>query len=557
MVPSRHTQVISVAVISGLGVVWLLARFLGLSDSPPGFWIDEAWDAVHAMCLAQTGRDSVGNAWPLFSPAMGGGNLPITWTLFDVGWIRVFGTSRAAFRSASAFWVVVTSAGLFSIARSLVALVRATTGDISATAVACAPSSEILRSAKPAITDKMRIFPWLVLLAALVSPWAFQYSRIAWEGPLAPAFMVLAIAAMMRLRISGRIVWAVAGGVAAGLAMISYPPLRVTVPFVLALSAWILLTTIPAGSARRILFFRLAFMAAALAVVISPVLVMTLRGQITMRTMDVAIFAPEWLDRHRGSTSRIAFFFISLLDNIVMHLKPSYLFFTGDMNFRHSPHIVGQLSPVDTLAVCLAIATITRAMWRSLRQTTVAAVVDVDAVDTTITPAPKFASTQPIGPGINRGDRFLVAVAAYAVLGGFFATLPAALTWEGIPHSLRSIGAWPFIALFTGAVLAFGWSRYRWLPMLTALVLFAYSAVYLPLYVHAYRTGDQGAFYGEIMQAIAAGRAANPPRNARESITPLLSRNSDEILRYFVMQYDGLSCQDGVEAMRTLRQHQN
>ena len=47
-------------------------------------------------------------------------------------------------------------------------------------------------------------------------------------------------------------------------------------------------------------------------------------------------------------------------------------------------------------------------------------------------------------------------------LAWFLATLPAALTWEGIPHALRSIGAWPCVVLFTGAVLAGGWAARRW-----------------------------------------------------------------------------------------------
>jgi len=563
LITSRHAQRISVIAISGLGVVWLLARFLGLSDVPPSFWMDEAWDAVHAMCLAQTGHDGAGNAWPLFSPALGGGNLPITWTVFDVGWTRVFGTSRAAFRSASAFWVVVTSAGLFSIARSLVALVRAPAATvaetISSTASARAPASETTPGAKPAVTDGARCFPWLVLLAALVSPWSFQFSRISWEGPLAPAFLVLALAALLRLHISGRFLWAVASGCAAGLAMISYPPLRVTTPLVLVLSCGILLATARKGAARRALFFRLAVMVAVVAVVISPVVVLTIRGEITTRTMDVAIFAPKWLDEHRGGTGRLPFFFISLLDNIVAHLKPSYLFFTGDVNFRHSPHIVGQLSPVDLLAVGVALVILARVAWRVLRQATIAVAADVGGGEapSTADAAQASTSTQQIGHRIGRGDLLLIAVAAFAVLGGFLAVLPAALTWEGVPHSLRSIAAWPFVALFTGAMLGFAWSRCRWMPVLTAAVVLAYSSRYLPLYVKAYRTGDQGFFHGEIMEAIDAGRAANPPRNARESIAPLVSRHGDEVLRYFVMHYDGLSCQESIEAMHALREQQH
>lgn len=73
--------------------------------------------------------------------------------------------------------------------------------------------------------------------------------------------------------------------------------------------------------------------------------------------MDVAIFSAKWLDEHRGHASRLLFLVVTLLDNIAAHLRPSYLFFSGDTNRRHSSQIVGQLSPLDTLALVLATAT--------------------------------------------------------------------------------------------------------------------------------------------------------------------------------------------------------
>lgn len=41
-----------------------------------------------------------------------------------------------------------------------------------------------------------------------------------------------------------------------------------------------------------------------------------------------------------------------------------------------------------------------------------------------------------------------------ALAGALLGLVPAALTWEGTPHALRAIAAWPFFALLSGYLLA-------------------------------------------------------------------------------------------------------
>jgi hypothetical protein len=207
-----------------LGWIWIVVRFYGLDVSPPGFFMDEAAPAVHAMCLAETGKDADGKPWPLYSSAAGGGHHPLTLLAFDIAWTGVFGTSRAAFRAVSAFWILLTAFGLFSIARDLAAMMPAT---IPATT----PGRSEGEDGNPAA----EAFPWLVLLAALLSPWGFQFSRVAWESPLAPAFMVLSLMGILRMYRSGKpaFAWATFAGFCAAASMTSYPPLRAVVPLVL------------------------------------------------------------------------------------------------------------------------------------------------------------------------------------------------------------------------------------------------------------------------------------------------------------------------------------
>ena len=66
--------------------------------------------------------------------------------------------------------------------------------------------------------------------------------------------MALSVAARLRLRcrLSLGLRWALASGTLAAAAMVSYPPLRVTVPLVLAMVGAILLTTVERRRVRRL-----------------------------------------------------------------------------------------------------------------------------------------------------------------------------------------------------------------------------------------------------------------------------------------------------------------
>jgi len=499
-----------------IGAVWLVIRFCGLGTTPPGFWMDEAWSATHALCLAETGHNGDKVTWPLYSNAIAGGQSPLTLLGFNTLWIRVFGTSRAAFRAASAFWICVTCAGLFWLARSIVTLIPPWHH---------APAERSMRTT----------FPWLVLLAALLSPWGFQYSRIAWEGPLAPAFMVLSVAAMFRIRcrLAHGVRWAVASGILGACSMISYPPLRATVPFVLTMVGLVLLATVERPRMRRVLFWRLLLAAGVLGLAMMPTLIKMLHHQINGRMEGVAIFGSEWLENHRGTTARIPFVLITLLDNLLLHLRPSYLFFTGDPNGRHSPHVVGQLSFLDSLAVGIAVVSLTRVLWRLLRQMTGHSVEPVRNI------SPTFS--------------VMLAVAAGSIVGGAFGALPAALTHEGLPHSLRSIGAWPFVPLFTGAILAVAWAYRSWALPATVAVGLIFTAYYLPMYHHNYEILDGGLFHREITESFARDDDGEAKRPVSDTLSHHLGYG-DEVLRYYLITEGRMGCDRSSERLKEMRE---
>jgi hypothetical protein len=158
-----------------------------------------------------------------------------------------------------------------------------------------------------------------------------------------------------------------------------------------------------------------------------------------------------------------------------------------------------------------------------------------------------------VWPRIGPAGRVLALIGVLAVVAGGCGALPAALTWEGLPHALRSIGAWPFVALFTGAVLALGWSRLRWLPGVVAVIAVIYSAVFIPNFFRVYRDKDVAPFHRGVKDAVDAGLAMNPPRPAYESLEPFLTRYGDYILRYVLMQVDHLSCEGSDAKLKEMR----
>ncbi len=505
---------LSTGILVGIGATWLVIRFCGLGTAPPGFFVDEATPALHAMCLAETGKNAVGEPWPLYSPAAGNmaGQHTLALLSLDVIWLKGFGTSRVAFRAVSAFLFLVTALGLFFLAREIASM---------------APHESRAESG-------MRPFPWLVLLAALVSPWSFQFSRIGWDPPVGPTYMVLSLVGMVRSYRGGRwaVAWSAFTGFCAAASMTAYAPLRAVVPLVLT-SLAVLLFVLRSEWRARWGFIRSLLVAAFVAaILLAPTLRMLSTGEINQRMNNIAIWNPSWIKEHAGSMHRPLFLVMTFLDNVVAHLQPSFLFIKGDANIRHSAHIAGHLSPVDMVALLCVLWFGLALLLRLVRGR-----------------AP-FPAGQ--AAGLPTYQRWLTATALCAALGWFFGIVPAALTWDGLPQALRAIAAWPFVALFTGAVLALAWSRRRWMPAVLAVVALAHTVYFLPAYFRAFDKTETYWFMREMVDLIEKNRHETSPK----PIPQLVSQNLglgygyDEMLRYFLMHDGGMRCDEATAAVR-------
>ncbi len=377
------------------------ARFIGVTKSPPGFYIDEAAISAQVLCFQQSGANLQGESWPLFTEVLGGGYLTPAYLYPAVAWVSLFGGSIESFRLFTAFFSLIFLAGVFVFAK------------------------RIWQSSDAA---------WLATLAAAISPWVFQFARIAWDPALAPAYLAWAFAALW-----GKRRWELAlSGVLFALAAYSYPPLRVQIALTLPCAIGVLLW--------RTRSWRPYLLTIGTALVTSlPLLQLTLSGTIQGRFAMLSVFNPHYLLETYGEAT----FFqgaLALLKNLKLLLSPSYLFISGDANLRHSTGAFGIWSWLDSLAG-LAAVVLALVMFRK-RQ-------------------------------LSKGSLY----PAVLILTGYLAgILPAAMTWESNPHALRSLGAALFLAIGTGGLLGYLWQRYlKFRPALLAV-----ATVFFILFLREY-----------------------------------------------------------------------
>ncbi len=245
-----------------LVVVLILALFLRiwkLDDVPAGFYSDEASIGYDAFSILHTGRDFHGNSLPLFFESFGEWKNPI-YIYASVPSIALFGLNEFATRLPAALFGLLAVLALFLVAKELF-------------------SEE------------------LALLASAflaVSPWALQFSRVAFE--------------------------------AFALCLYSYGAGRLFVPLFLVALLFI---------------FRADLIAKKKQLVIPAVIFLLL----SLPLVITALFSPEVVF---SRVNKIGIFAqghspFEFLDNYVQYFSAEFLFYRGDANLRHSPPGYGQL----------------------------------------------------------------------------------------------------------------------------------------------------------------------------------------------------------------------
>ncbi len=378
-------------------------RFFSVSQSPPGFYIDEAAISAQVICLRQSGTTLAGEKWPLFTEVLEGGYLSPSYLAPALVWTTLFGDSIVSFRSMTAFFSCLFIFGSFVL------------------------GSRFWRSLEAG---------WLCALAAALSPWAFQFARIAWDPSLVPAYLVWAFA-LFWSRTRNRHFEAIFSGILFAAAAYCYPPARLQIA--IALPTAILVLRFRERKKDPAILIQCSIACFSAALVSAPLILETLTGEIQGRFKFLSVFNRKFLLSQYNDDS-LANGFRALFENFRLLLSPDYLFFRGDENLRHSTGLLGILSWLDMLSIIIAAAFLILIFTHRSR-------VQVWFLE--------------IG---------------FIFIGYFAGILPAALTWESNPHALRSIGAVVFLVLGVGGSLSMLWriSGYgRTLILATAVVTFA------------------------------------------------------------------------------------
>lgn len=278
-------------LLLAVSLLVIVSYFYDVPKNPVGFFVDEASIAYNAHTLAQTGKDEHGQTLPLYFRAFGEYKSPVyIYILSAVFWFT--GPSELVARMLSAAMGLV-SALLFGILATQLA--------------------------------GRRLVGLIVFLAAALTPWIFEISRLVFEVAFLPVNIVLFLLVLQRAAKRPRwSVFTIAGlGALLGLMVYTYSVGRVLAPL-FALGLAIFFTR---QNWRRVLLTWLVF-----GITLLPLAVFVLHhpGALTERFKFVTYVKP-------GDTrSQIA---LRFMQNYAETFSPRRWLLYGDPEPRH--HLPG------------------------------------------------------------------------------------------------------------------------------------------------------------------------------------------------------------------------
>src|SRR3989338_5671253 len=415
-------------------------RFYQLGQNQPSLDWDETAHGYNAYSILKTGRDEYGYKFPLYFRSFDDYKPPI-YTYLVVPAVAIFGLNDFAVRFPSAFLGVLAVLFTYLMVKELFTQPITNAGGGRET------------------IDRTRI-EIIALLAAFflaISPWHLQFSRVAFETNSAVFWSVLGTWAFLRgIRAKGLKItaWMSLTALAFGANLFMYHNARVFIPIFSIILLFISKDWLLKNKKYLVV-------PAIIAIIFSAVLIpiiFSISGQLRYKgTTIFADLSPQYKasqliaqDEQSGqlTVGRILhnrrFVYIPILvENYLSHLKPTYLFFTADMDRHHAPQI-GLLYLWDLPFVLAGVYFLIRK---------------------------KFETK----PKIIIFWWFLIAPVASSV------------TW-GVPHALRSEIYLPTYQIFTaiGVYIFYKYVRFKRLYLiLTATALFINFAFYLhQYYIH-------------------------------------------------------------------------
>ncbi len=175
-------------LLLAISVLVVVAYFVGVPNNPPGFFIDEASIAFNAHSIAQQGIDEHGQQFPLYFQAFGEYKSPVY--IYVLAALYKF-----------------TGPGVFA-ARLLSAVLGL--------------SAALLLGLLAFRMTRRRAAGLIIFIAAGLTPWLFEISRLVFEVTLLPALLALFLLVLHRASKHEKWSWSIAAALALLLGIIDY-----------------------------------------------------------------------------------------------------------------------------------------------------------------------------------------------------------------------------------------------------------------------------------------------------------------------------------------------
>jgi 4-amino-4-deoxy-L-arabinose transferase-like glycosyltransferase len=294
-----------------------ILRIYKLDKIPNGLSVDEALIGYDAYSILKTGRDHHGKLFPFYPEGFTWGINPI-FIYSLIPFIKIFDLSLFTIRFVSALWGILIVIGTFFLVKEI-------------------------------FNEKVALISSFLVS---ISPWALQYSRIAWELITTPPFVIFGIFFLIRgvKKLNKKNIFL--GSFLLALSTYTYATAKLFSP-ILFLGFILIYQNFFRKHKKLFLIAIITFLISGL-----PVFYNTFFGIGSSRFSILSIFNQDTLNRFRDElNSKYNFtpginlliksdyfvYFYIFINNYLKHISLDFLFFIGDPILRHSIRGFGQL----------------------------------------------------------------------------------------------------------------------------------------------------------------------------------------------------------------------
>ncbi|OGD63209.1 hypothetical protein A2160_05435, partial [Candidatus Beckwithbacteria bacterium RBG_13_42_9] len=294
--PLKKRKALFAILFTLVFLVGFYLRVHDLTQSPPGFYLDEASIGYNAYSILKTGKDEYGVVWPLFFRAFGEYKNPV-FIYSLVPMVALGGLNIETIRLGAVVWgsLAILLLGWLAIEMS-----------------------------------ENRFFELITALTLVLAPWHLHFSRIAYEAITLPTLLIASLASWIRWRKTKNISWGIGFAIFWVLSFYSYTAARLWLPLILFL-------ILVLERKRWLKKFQQSLVVTCLILFFLGLLFFWNRafpGSLTLRLNQLAIW---------GDGVSLKIILARFWGNFWAHWHPAFLFDQGDLTIRSSSRVSSEL----------------------------------------------------------------------------------------------------------------------------------------------------------------------------------------------------------------------